>query len=71
MPPDPRPQLVDVTTTSGLVVRKPAAGADQCWEAVLCVPQLKVRALAMRGATIADGFRPTPRHGVLTTGGAG
>jgi hypothetical protein len=60
-PPDPTPSLVDVTTATGLVVRKPAAGADQCWQAVLCVPQLKVKTLAMRGATLADGFRAATR----------
>jgi hypothetical protein len=60
-PPDPTPSLVDVTTTTGLVVRKPAGGADQCWQAILCVPQLKVKALAMRGPSIGDGFQAAPR----------
>jgi len=57
VPPDPKPTLVDITTAAGLVVHKPAGGADQCWQATLCVPQLKVRSLAMRGATIGDGFK--------------
>jgi len=56
-PPDPTPRLVDRRTVAGLVVRQPAGGADQCWQAVLCVPQLKVRSLAMRGSTIGDGFK--------------
>jgi hypothetical protein len=68
MPPDPTPSLVDVTTATGLVVRRPADGADQCWQAVLCVPQLKVKALAMRGSTIGDGFKAAPS---LNARGAG
>jgi hypothetical protein len=56
-PPNPTPSLIDITTATGLVVRKPAQGADQCWQAELCVPQLKVKALALRGATLADGFK--------------
>jgi hypothetical protein len=68
MPPDPTPTLVDIRTAAGLVVRQPADGADQCWQAVLCVPQLKVKALAMRGSTIADGFKDAPS---LSAKGAG
>ena len=68
MPPDPTPSLVDITTAAGLVVRQPANGADQCWQAVLCVPQLEVNALAMRGSTIGDGFKSAP---ALSAKGAG
>ncbi len=67
-PPNPTPGLIQVTTDAGLVVRQPAQGGDQCWQATLCVPQLEVTALAMRGATLADGFKAA-RH--LNAGGAG
>ncbi|MBV8079194.1 MAG: hypothetical protein JO186_02320 [Actinobacteria bacterium] len=50
----PTPALSSFTTRSGLQLTSPV-GSDQCWSVVLCTPQPSA-AIALRGATIADGF---------------
>jgi hypothetical protein len=50
------PQLVTVTTSSGLQLSQPANGGDQCWQVTLCVPALISTNLHLRGAGVAQGF---------------
>ena len=59
IPADPVPTLVPLHTASGLVVFRPA-GSDQCWQALLCVPNRLGRGLRLRGGSVADGFSLRP-----------
>lgn len=54
--PVPMPPVVPVTMQSGLVLFTPEAGGDQCWDNYpLCSFSMGDR-VALRGATIQDGF---------------
>jgi hypothetical protein len=53
------PSLVAFRTTSGLELWRPADGADQCWGAILCVPQTNMQ-IRLRGKEIVDGFTINP-----------
>jgi hypothetical protein len=50
------PPVQPFRTTSGLVLRRPATGSDQCWSVTLCTP-FPSAALRLRGTTIQSGFR--------------
>lgn len=58
-PPEPVPTLVSFTTSSGLKLWQPFGGADQCWKAILCVPQANTH-LRLRSTGIGGGFAVNP-----------
>jgi hypothetical protein len=59
--PDPVPDLVPYTTTSGLRLTHPSNGGDQCWNVMLCTPTENPQ-IRMRGTTVADGFATAPQE---------
>ena len=63
-------RAVEVRSSAGLVVHAAGRGRRPVLAGVLCVPQLEVTALAMRGSSIADGFRAAHTE-ATTSGGAG
>lgn len=58
-PPNPRPALEPLRSSSGLLLSRPVHG-DQCWGVILCVPGLAEPAVAKRGRSIGEGFRASP-----------
>jgi len=65
--PDTTPSLVSIKTDAGLALTQPANGGDQCWQALLCVPQLTSEELHLRGSTISDGFTDATTARSLTS----
>jgi hypothetical protein len=50
------PSVVPFRAMSGLVLRRPVTGSDQCWSVMLCTPAPEAT-LRLRGATVQSGFR--------------